>query len=96
VAWLIVGGEEDGATDGPDEMVSHLKDFLADEVDALNQQLGTVSAGPEDPVCIVLGATLIEGHSILCVRMASGILLGVIEGNAAKTVLRAWASALHS
>ncbi len=96
VAWLIVGGEEDGATDGPDEMVSHLKDFLADEVDALNQQLGTVSAGPEDPVCIVLGATLIEGHSILCARMASGILLGVIEGNAAKTVLRAWASALHS
>jgi hypothetical protein len=96
VAWLIVGGEEDGATDGPDEMVSHLKGFLDDEGDALNQQLGAISAGAEDPVCTVLGATLIEGHSILCARMASGILLGVIEGDAAKTVLRAWASASHS
>lgn len=96
VAWLIVGGEEDGATDGPDEMVSHLQGFLADEGDALNQQLDSVSTGPENPVSIMLGATLVEGHSILCARMGSGILLGVIEGDAAKTVLRAWASALHS
>ena len=96
VAWLIVGGEEDSATDGPDEMVSHLQGFLADEDDALNQQLDAVSTGAENPVCIMLGATLIEGHSILCARMGSGILLGVIEGDAAKTVLRAWASALPS
>jgi hypothetical protein len=96
VAWLIVGGEENGATDGPDEMVSHLKGFLDDEGDALNQQLDAISTGAENPVCIVLGATLVEGHNILCARMDSGILLGVIEGDAAKAVLRAWTSALHS
>lgn len=92
VAWLIVGGEEDGATDGPEEMVSHLQGFLADEIDALMQQLDAISTGGENPVCIVLGAALVEGHSILCARMGAGILLGVIEGDAAKTVQRAWAS----
>ncbi len=95
MAWLIVGGEDDGATDGPEEMVSHLQGFLDDEAEALNQQLDLVATQPQGPVCIVLGASLIEGHSILCARMKDGILLGVIDGDATGTVLRGWASALR-
>ncbi|AZL59213.1 hypothetical protein EI545_10390 [Tabrizicola piscis] len=95
MAWLVVGGEDDGATDGPEEMVSHLQGFLDDEGEALNQQLDQVATQPQGPVCIVLGASLIEGHSILCARMKDGILLGVIDGDATGTVLRGWASALR-
>lgn len=95
MAWLIVGGEEDGTTDGPEEMVSHLQGFLADEAESLTQQLDLVSTDADSPVCIVLGAALVEGHSILCARKGEGILLGVIEGDATRTVLQAWTASLR-
>jgi hypothetical protein len=93
MAWLISGGADDGATHGPEEMVSHLQDFLADEAEAIGRQLDLVSMVPAGPVCMVLGATLVDGHSILCARAGEGILLGVIEGDGTQTVLRAWNSA---
>lgn len=92
-AWLIAGGPEDGATHGPEEMVTHLQGFLADEAEALSLQLDNVSMVPAGPVCLVLGASLVEGHSILCARSGDGILLGVIEGDGTQTLLRAWNSA---
>lgn len=94
VAWLIVGGEDDGSTDGPEEMVSHLQGFLEDEGEALSHQLDLVSTDPGTPVCIMLGATLAEGHSILCARSGEGFLLGVIEGDGTQTLMRAWSAAL--
>ncbi len=93
MAWLIVGGESDGATDGPEEMVSHLQGFLADEGEALAAQFDQLSTEAGKDMCIVLGASLDTGHSILCARSGPGVLLGVIEGDATQTVLRAWVSA---
>jgi hypothetical protein len=93
MAWLISGGVEDGRTEGPEEMVSHLQGFLEDELEALTRQLDLVSMVPAGPVCLVLGATLVSGHSILCARSGDGILLGVIEGDGTQTLLRAWNSA---
>lgn len=90
MAWLIVGGSADGATFGPDEMVSHLSGFLGDEGDALDRQLDQLSDAPEGPVCLVLGAALSEGHSLLVARAEGGVLLGVTEGDATLPVLRAW------
>lgn len=90
MAWLIVGGSADGATFGPDEMVSHLSGFLDDEGDALDRQLDQLSDAPEGPVCLVLGAALSEGHSLLVARAEGGVLLGVTEGDATLPVLRAW------
>lgn len=95
MAWLIVGGEGNGAADGPEEMVSHLYGFLKDEKDALNIQLDKISDQQRAPVCIILGATLIEGHSIVCARGGTGVLLGLVEGDATQPMLRAWASALR-
>ncbi len=95
MAWLIVGGQADGQTDGPEEMVSHLQGFLEDEAEALSAQLDQVTTTAGTPVCMVLGASLVEGHSILCARKGPGVLLGVIEGDATQTVLRAWISALR-
>lgn len=92
-AWLISGGTEDGLTGGPEEMVAHLKGFLDDEAESLSQQLDMVSPVPAGPVCIVLGASLVEGHSIICARADGGFLLGVIEGDATGTLLRAWNAA---
>ena len=37
-----------------------------------------------------LGATLVDGHSIICARADSGVLLGVIEGDASQSLLKAW------
>lgn len=90
MAWLIVGGSADGATFGPDEMVSHLSGFLDDEGEALDRQLDQLSDAPEGPVCLVLGAALSEGHSLLVARAEGGVLLGVTEGDATLPVLRAW------
>ncbi len=95
VAWLIAGGSEDGRTAGPDEMVSHLQGFLDDEGEALESQLDTLSAAPGDPICMMLGATLLEGHSILCARIGPSVLLGVVEGDATKATLAAWRAALR-
>lgn len=90
VAWLVAGGADDGRTDGPDEMVSHLLGFLEDERAAVDRQLDMLAAWPGDPICVMLGATLIEGHSIVCARLHGGILLGVIEGDGSAAALAAW------
>ena len=93
MAWLIVGGDGDGATDGPEEMISHLQGFLVDEGEAVEAQFDLISTDAGGDVCIVLGASLVAGHSILCARNGPGTLLGVIEGDATQTVLRAWGTA---
>lgn len=94
VAWLIVGSDEDGTTEGPEEMVSHLKGFLDEEGEAVLRQLDLVSNQPGSPICSVLGATLVEGHSVLCARAGDAILLGVIDGDATQSLLSVWAEAL--
>jgi hypothetical protein len=93
VSWLISGGTDDGLTEGPEEMLDHLRGFLEDEIEALTRQLDMVSMVPAGPVCLVLGASLVEGHSILCARAGDAMLLGVIEGDGTQTLLRAWNSA---
>lgn len=93
LAWLVVGGEDDGRTSGPDEMVSHLQGFLADEREAVEHQLDMLAAEPGAPICVMLGATLIEGHSILVARLG-GLLLGVVEGEGTGTALAAWRGVL--
>lgn len=90
IAWLIHGGHEGGQSTGPDEMVSHLQGFLEDERDAVLRQLDLLSDAPGEPVCLVLGGTLIEGHSIVCARLQDAVLLGVIEGDSTLTALSAW------
>lgn len=90
VAWLIFGGEESGSSDGPEEMVSHLQGFLDDESEAVTLQLDLASIQPGSPVCLMLGATLIEGHSIVCARLQDALLLGVIEGDGTQAALAAW------
>lgn len=93
MAWLILGGAEDGSTFGPEEMVSHLNGFLDEESDALNRQLDQIADAPGAPVCMVLGAALTEGHSLICARSDGGLLLGVIDGDGTSPILRAWAAA---
>ncbi len=95
IAWLISGGVEDGRTDGPEEMVSHLLGFLGDERDALERQFDALSIQPGDPICMTLGATLVEGHSIVCARIGPAVLLGVVEGDATTATLGAWKAALR-
>jgi hypothetical protein len=94
VAWLIARGDDSGKSSGPEEMVSHLQGFLDDELESVNRQLDLLSAGPGDPICVLLGATLIEGHSILCARLHADLLLGVIEGDGTKAALEAWRRAV--
>jgi hypothetical protein len=93
LAWLIIGGEDDGRAEGPDEMVSHLQGFLGDETEALSHQLDLLSDTSGGPICIMLGIALIEGHSIICARDGDGMLLAVVEGDGTKTVLKAWTAA---
>jgi hypothetical protein len=90
MAWLVVGGADDGASDGAEEMVSHLRGFLDAETDAVRQQLDAMSATKGEPVCILLGAALVEGNSILCARIGDGLLLALIDGDATTHVLGAW------
>lgn len=92
VAWLIVGDAEGGRSSGPDEMVSHLQSFLEDERKAVDQQLDILSDSPGAAACLMLGATLIEGHSIVCARLGPDMLLGVVEGDATGAALAAWRS----
>ncbi len=94
ISWLVVGGQDDGRTEGPEEMVSHLQGFLGDEAPDLGAQLDLISSPPGKPVCIVLGATLVEGHSVICARYEAGVLIGVIEGDATQSILRAWSASL--
>lgn len=95
LASIIVDGDNDGQTSGPEEMVSHLQGFLSDERESLDRQLDLVAAEPGGPICILLGATLVEGHSLVCARSGGAILLGVIEGDGTKVVLLAWNRALR-
>jgi hypothetical protein len=94
LAWLIAGGTADGMSDGPDEMVTHLQGFLGDERASVEHQLDAVAGIPGGPVCLMLGASLVEGHSILCARMQGGLFLGVIEGEGTRPALAAWRRAL--
>lgn len=90
VAWTIQGGDEDGQSEGPEEMISHLRDFIEGEREAVIGQLDLMSARPGDPICLMLGVTLVDGHSIICARMAEAILLGVVEGDGTQAALAAW------
>ena len=94
VAWLIVGGEDDGTTAGAEEMVSHLQGFLDDEGEALDGQLDLLSSEPGGPICVMLGVSLVEGHSIVCARMRASVLLGIIEGDGTGAALAAWRTTL--
>jgi hypothetical protein len=93
MAWLIRGGAQDGASEGPEEMVSHLQGFLEDEAEAVSRQLDRVSSQPGRAICAVLGATLMDGHSLLTARSGEGLLLGVVDGDATQALLAAWAEA---
>ena len=95
LAWLIQGGVEDGLTFGPEEMVTHLHGFLEEELRSISSQLDLVSTHAGEPVCIALGASLNSGHGVLCARADNGLLLGLIEGNAAQFILPAWTAALR-
>lgn len=95
LASLIAGGDDDGKTTGPEEMVAHLSGFLADEREALDRQLDMAGEAPGGLACIVLGATLNEAHSIICARSEGAILLGVIDGDATAVILPAWRAALR-
>lgn len=90
LAWLTVGGEDDDRSSGAEEMVSHLQGFLDDEREAVDHQLDMLSPEPDAPVCVMLGATLIEGHSILVARLGGGLLIGVVEGEGPGAALAAW------
>lgn len=90
VAWLIQGGDEDGTSDGPEDMVSHLRDFLDGEREAVVGQLDLITVEPGDPVCLLLGVTLVDGHSIICARLNQAILLGVVAGDGTQAALAAW------
>ena len=94
LAWLIARGDDSGKSSGPEEMVTHLQGFLDDEMESLDRQLDLLSAMPGDPICMILGATLVEGHSILCARLHSDLLIGVIEGDSTRATLDAWRRAI--
>ncbi len=94
LAWLIARGDDSGKSSGPEEMVTHLQGFLDDEMESVDRQLDLLSAMPGDPICMILGATLVEGHSILCARLHSNLLLGVIEGDSTRATLDAWRRAI--
>lgn len=94
MAWMIAGGEEDGASDGPEEIISHLVGFLDTEGEALSKQLDLITATPGAPICIALGANLALGNGILCARADNGFLLALIDGDSTQTMLRAWTAAL--
>ena len=97
MAWIL---RRDAAADpagdtqaGPEEMVEHLQSFLDDELEAVLAQLDRVARTPGDPVCAVVSADLTQGHSLLCLRAEGAVLVGVISGEAAGSVLQAWNAA---
>ena len=90
MAWMIVGGEEDGDSDGPEEMISHLRDFLDGEREGLSGQLDQISTAPGAPICIALGTNLVAGNGILCARAGGSILLALVDGDSTQTMLHAW------
>jgi len=94
MAWMIAGGEEDGASDGPEDMISHLQGFLDGDGEALSQQLDRISTTPGDPICIALGTNLATGNGILCARAGGSLLLALIDGDSTRTMLHAWTAAV--
>ena len=68
--------------------------FMADEREAVERQLDVLSPEPGAPVCVMLGASLIEGHSILVARLRGGLLLGVVLGEGTGAALAAWRGVL--
>lgn len=93
MAWVIRGGDADGSFGGPDEMVSHLQGFLDDETESIRRQLDLASSLPGRPACMILGSALIDGQGVLCARSEDAILLGLFEGNPARTLIQAWSGA---
>jgi hypothetical protein len=93
MASVIRGGEADGATDGPEEMVTHLQGFLDDEAESLQRQLDLVSGNPGSPACMVLGSSMFEGQGVLFARSDDASLLALFEGNPSQSLIRAWADA---
>lgn len=93
MAWLIAGGPEDGAVEGPEEMIDHLRGFLDDEITDLGKQLDRLSHAPGEPICLALGASLRDGHSILCARADGSVLLGLAEGDCTMTLMQSWTTA---
>lgn len=94
MAWMIAGGAEDGASDGPEEMISHLLGFIEGEGEALSQQLDRISTTPGGQICIALGANLGAGNGILCARADGSLLLALIDGDSTQTMLKAWTEAM--
>jgi hypothetical protein len=95
MAWVILGGEADGLTDGAEEMVSHLQGFLDDEAEALQQQLDLVSGRPGSPACMILGTAMIDGQGVLCARSDDALLLGLFAGSPPRGLVAAWTGARH-
>ncbi|NJM84274.1 MAG: hypothetical protein HC844_19130 [Tabrizicola sp.] len=93
VAWIARAPETEDRLFGPEEMVSHLAEFLDDEGEALVEQMDKLSPGKADPLCHVLGATMVEGHCVISLRADGAVLLGVIEGDATAGLLQAWNAA---
>jgi hypothetical protein len=93
MAWVIRGGEGDGSTDGPDEMVTHLQGFLDEDLYGLQRQLDLMSGQPGGPACAIVGTAVIEGQGVLCARSEDAMLLALFDGSPAHVLIRAWAEA---
>jgi hypothetical protein len=93
MAWVVRGGADDGSTDGPEEMVTHLQGFLDEELDALHRQLDLMSSQPGGPACTLLGTAMINGQGVLCARSGDAILLALFDGSPSQALIRAWAEA---
>lgn len=93
MAWVLRGGADDGSTEGPEEMVSHLQGFLDDDTDSLHRQLDLMTGVPGAAACAVLGTALIEGQGVLCARSGDALLLALFEGTPSLVLIQAWADA---
>jgi hypothetical protein len=93
LSWVVRGGADDEATEGPEEMVTHLQGFLDDETEALHRQLDLITGVPGAAACAVLGTALIEGQGVLCARSGDAFLLALFDGSPSGALLQAWADA---
>jgi hypothetical protein len=93
LSWVVRGGADDEATEGPEEMVTHLQGFLDDETEALHRQLDLITGVPGAAACAVLGTALIEGQGVLCARSGDAFLLALFDGRPSGVLLQAWADA---
>lgn len=93
MAWVLRGGPDDGATEGPEEMVTHLQGFLDDDLESLHRQLDLMTGDPGGAACAVLGTALIEGQGVLCARSGDALLLALFEGTPSLVLIKAWTDA---